>query len=75
MTGGGYPDGVAGEASPVESRIICACDAYSAMTTDRPYRAALSVSEAAEELRACAGSQFDPDDVVTALIATMPLRA
>ena len=66
MTGGGYPDGVAGEASPVESRIICACDAYSAMTTDRPYRAAMRIDEALRELHDRAGTQFDPR-VVSAL--------
>jgi HD-GYP domain-containing protein (c-di-GMP phosphodiesterase class II) len=66
--GGGYPDGlVAGEVS-IEARICAACDAFSAMTTDRPYRAAMSVEMAIAELRANAGSQFDPD-VVEALVA------
>ena len=58
--GEGYPDGLAGEAIPIEARIIAACDAYNAMTTDRPYRAAMPVTAALEELRRCAGSQFDP---------------
>lgn len=58
--GQGYPDGLAGEAIPIESRIICVCDAYNAMTTDRPYRAARAGSEALVELRDCAGTQFDP---------------
>jgi len=62
--GEGYPDGLAGEEIPVEARIICACDAYSAMTTDRPYRAALSPAQALAELRRCAGTQFDPRVVV-----------
>jgi HD-GYP domain-containing protein (c-di-GMP phosphodiesterase class II) len=57
--GTGYPDGLAGEAIPIESRIVSACDAYNAMTTDRSYRAARPVSEALAELRRCAGSQFD----------------
>jgi HD-GYP domain-containing protein (c-di-GMP phosphodiesterase class II) len=61
--GGGYPDGLAGDAVPVESRIIAVCDAYNAMTTDRAYRKALSSGEASAELRRCAGSQFDPQMV------------
>jgi HD-GYP domain-containing protein (c-di-GMP phosphodiesterase class II) len=56
----GYPDGIAGEEIPIESRIVSACDAFSAMTTDRSYRPALSVESAVEELRRCSGSQFDP---------------
>jgi len=64
--GHGYPDGLAGESIPIESRIVTACDAYSAMTTDRPYRTAMRVDEALEELRDCAGTQFDPQ-VVSAL--------
>jgi diguanylate cyclase (GGDEF)-like protein len=58
--GNGYPDGLAGEAIPIESRIIFACDAFHAMTTDRPYRKALSVDEARRRLRVAAGTQFDP---------------
>jgi HD-GYP domain-containing protein (c-di-GMP phosphodiesterase class II) len=58
--GHGYPDGLVGESIPIESRIVTACDAYSAMTTDRPYRAAMPIDEALEELRDCAGTQFDP---------------
>jgi HD-GYP domain-containing protein (c-di-GMP phosphodiesterase class II) len=59
--GGGYPDGLAGEAIPIEARIVCICDAYSAMTTDRSYRSAMSTEEALAELRRCAGTQFDPE--------------
>jgi diguanylate cyclase (GGDEF)-like protein/putative nucleotidyltransferase with HDIG domain len=65
--GGGYPDGLAGEEIPVGSRIIIAADTYHAITSDRPYRAARSHSEAVEELTRCAGTQFDPN-VTAALI-------
>jgi HD-GYP domain-containing protein (c-di-GMP phosphodiesterase class II) len=71
--GGGYPDGLAGNAIPLEARVVCCCDAFSAMTTDRSYRKARPVSEAIEELRACSGSQFDPT-VVAALIAAVERR-
>ena len=68
--GGGYPDGIAGAAIPLAARIICACDTYSAMTTNRPYRAALPVADALAELERCSGSQFDPT-VVEALLRTV----
>lgn len=58
--GQGYPDRLAGEEIPLESRIVSVCDSFSAMTTDRPYREALSVGQAVAELRRCAGTQFDP---------------
>ncbi|HKC77941.1 MAG TPA: diguanylate cyclase, partial [Gaiellaceae bacterium] len=58
--GTGYPDGLAGEAIPLAARIITACDAYSAMTSDRPYRAARTQADAIAELGRCAGLQFDP---------------
>jgi HD-GYP domain-containing protein (c-di-GMP phosphodiesterase class II) len=58
--GAGYPDGLAGEQIPIAARIVSACDAWSAMTTDRAYRARLSREKAALELRVCSGSQFDP---------------
>jgi HD-GYP domain-containing protein (c-di-GMP phosphodiesterase class II) len=58
--GRGYPDGCAGEDIPVEARIIFACDAFHAMTTDRPYRRALPVEEAKRRLLEGAGTQFDP---------------
>src|SRR5205807_2025383 len=58
--GKGYPDGLAGEEIPLLARIVAACDAWSAMTSDRSYRSALSREEAAAELRRGAGTQFDP---------------
>jgi HD-GYP domain-containing protein (c-di-GMP phosphodiesterase class II) len=64
--GGGYPDGLAGDRIPLVARIVCCCDAYNAITTDRPYRAGRSAEEALAELRRCAGTHFDPD-VVEAL--------
>jgi HD-GYP domain-containing protein (c-di-GMP phosphodiesterase class II) len=64
--GTGYPDGLRGEEIPLESRIVFAADAFNAMTTNRPYRNAMSSSDALEELRAGAGTQFDPS-VVEAL--------
>jgi HD-GYP domain-containing protein (c-di-GMP phosphodiesterase class II) len=64
--GHGYPDGIAGEAIPIESRIVSVCDAFSAMTTDRPYRPAMPIEAALVELRERAGTQFDPQ-VVSAL--------
>ena len=66
--GTGYPDGLAGDAIPIEARICSACDAFSAMTTDRAYRPAMTEPEALAELERCAGTQFDPR-VVAALIA------
>jgi two-component system, cell cycle response regulator len=64
--GGGYPDGLAGEAIPLGSRIVFACDAFNAMTTDRPYARRQTFADALAELKRCAGTQFDPQ-VVTAL--------
>ena len=65
--GRGYPDGLAGEEIPIGSRIILVCDAYHAMTSDRPYRAAMSHTDAVAELTRNAGSQFDPN-VAEALV-------
>jgi diguanylate cyclase (GGDEF)-like protein/putative nucleotidyltransferase with HDIG domain len=68
--GSGYPDGVAGSDIPIASRIILACDAYSAMITRRPYREPMSPSAAIAELCASAGAQFDPA-VVDALVRVL----
>jgi HD-GYP domain-containing protein (c-di-GMP phosphodiesterase class II) len=64
--GRGYPDGIKGEEIPVAARIVFCCDAYSAMTTDRPYRKAMSREAALEELYRNSGTQFEPR-VVAAL--------
>ncbi len=63
--GGGYPHGLARQAIPLLGRIMAVADTYSAMTTDRPYRKALSCAEALIELRTCSGTQFDPEIVET----------
>jgi putative nucleotidyltransferase with HDIG domain len=68
--GGGYPDGLAGEAIPLEARVVSACDAFNAMTTTRSYRRAMALPDAIAELRAHAGSQFDPR-VVDALLRAL----
>ncbi len=61
--GDGYPGGLRGETIPLEARIIAVADAFSAMTTERPYRQPTSVEEACAELERCAGEQFDPQVV------------
>ena len=58
--GGGYPTGKAGKAIPVEARVLALADAFDAMTSARPYRAALDPAVALEEVERCAGTQFDP---------------
>jgi two-component system, cell cycle response regulator len=58
--GSGYPDGIAGDQIPLASRIIAVCDAFHAMTSHRPYQAAVPREEALAELRRCAGTHFDP---------------
>jgi len=68
--GGGYPDGLAGEDVPLASRIVLACDAWHAMTSDRPYRRSLGEDEALRRLRDASGTQFDPE-VVDALIRVL----
>lgn len=58
--GTGYPEGLVTEAIPIEARIISVCDAFDSMTSDTSYKVAMSVETAVEELRAGAGTQFDP---------------
>jgi HD-GYP domain-containing protein (c-di-GMP phosphodiesterase class II) len=84
--GSGYPQGRAGEDIPLASRIILACDAFDAMTSDRPWRGALKPWAAVREMRAGAGREFDPQVVVqligvlresrttTALATLVPVR-
>lgn len=66
----GYPDGLAKEAIPFEARIVAVVDAFEAMTSNRPYRRAMSIAEAIAELKRCAGTQFDPE-VVKAAVAVV----
>ena len=72
--GRGYPDRKAGDEIPLEARIIFACDAFHAMTTDRPYRAKLDVEEALRRLEEAKGTQFDPQviDVCVRLLEAPP---
>lgn len=69
--GGGYPTGITGEQIPLGARIISVADAFDAMTSERPYRPALDYAQAIEELRACAGTQFDAT-VVDAFVRCVP---
>ncbi|MFT4050597.1 MAG: HD domain-containing phosphohydrolase [Solirubrobacterales bacterium] len=71
--GGGYPDGLQAGDIPLASRIVLVCDAFHAMTSDRPYRKAMSVEDARLELSRNAGSQFDPT-VVGALLHVLDRR-
>jgi diguanylate cyclase (GGDEF)-like protein len=72
--GRGYPDGLQGNEIPRGSRIVAVCDAYEAMTSDRPYRRAMSPAVACAELLAMSGTQFDPD-VVDAFVGELADRA
>jgi diguanylate cyclase (GGDEF)-like protein len=72
--GSGYPDGIAGDAIPLVARIVRACDAFEAMTSARPYRAALTVDEALAELERGSGTAFAPD-VAAAVAACVRDRA
>jgi diguanylate cyclase (GGDEF)-like protein len=67
--GNGYPDRLAGEEIPLGARVVSVCDAYEAMTADRPYRRAMSHETACEELAASSGTQFDPAVVTAFLVA------
>ncbi len=72
--GSGYPDGLAGTGIPLESRILLLCDAYDAMTSDRPYRDARSPERALDEIESCSGTQFDPElvRVFVSAVASVP---
>jgi diguanylate cyclase (GGDEF)-like protein len=72
--GSGYPDGLAGDAIPLGSRVIAVCDAFDAMISSRPYRSPMTIDEALAELRRCAGTQFDPA-IVSAFEQVMSKRA
>ncbi len=72
--GHGYPDGLAGEATPFTARIMAVADAYSAMTTSRPYRQGMKPEDALEILRAGAGTQWDPLCVDAFLAVWEPVR-
>ena len=72
--GTGYPDRLMADEIPLESRIIFACDAFHAMTTDRPYRRALARDEALRRLTEAAGTQFDPTVVDVCLRVLDPPR-
>jgi HD-GYP domain-containing protein (c-di-GMP phosphodiesterase class II) len=61
--GSGYPRGLAGEDIPLGARIFAIADALDAMISDRPYRNALSIEHAREEIKRCSGTQFDPKAV------------
>jgi diguanylate cyclase (GGDEF)-like protein/putative nucleotidyltransferase with HDIG domain len=77
VDGSGYPAGVAGEAIPLESRILLVADAFDAMTSNRAYRAAIPAPDALAELRRCAGQQFDAHlvEVLAAAIDGRPVAA
>jgi len=73
--GAGYPAGLKGESIPIEARILCITDAFEAMISERPYRAALSFKQAISELEKCSGSQFDPGIVkafIPIVLSTAP---
>ena len=76
--GSGYPDRLRGQEIPLASRIIAVCDAFEAMTSDRPYHERRASGDALAELRRCSGTQFDPDVVeafVAALAELRPVRS
>lgn len=58
--GHGYPDGLCGEEIPLTARMLAVCDSFEAMTSDRPYRSAMSRTDAVDEMRRCEGTHFDP---------------
>ena len=75
MDGKGYPDGLAGDAIPLLARVVAVADAFHAMISKRPYRNALPVAVALDELRAGSGTQWDPQIVDAMLEIVQPSRA
>ncbi|MDX6649965.1 MAG: hypothetical protein QOJ97_1916 [Solirubrobacteraceae bacterium] len=73
LDGAGYPDRLAGDAIPLEARIIFVADSFEAMTSDRPYRPGMDVADAVAELRRCSGTQFEPR-IVDALLRLIDAR-
>jgi HD-GYP domain-containing protein (c-di-GMP phosphodiesterase class II) len=73
--GRGYPDGLAREQIPIVARIVACCDAFHAMTTDRPYRKALPLEDALGELHSGSGTQFDPRVVAALIVVVAPTLA
>ncbi|HSW44045.1 MAG TPA: HD domain-containing phosphohydrolase [Phycisphaerae bacterium] len=73
--GRGYPGGLRGDEIPLTSRVVAVADTFDAMTSDRPYRKALSVEVALDELKKCEGAQFDPDVVAAFLTAREELAS
>jgi HD-GYP domain-containing protein (c-di-GMP phosphodiesterase class II) len=71
--GYGYPNGLKENAIPLEARILAIADSFDAMTSLRPYRAPLSAKEAIDEIKRCAGTQFDPNLVVQFLLVAPSL--
>jgi HD-GYP domain-containing protein (c-di-GMP phosphodiesterase class II) len=61
VDGCGYPRGIGGDEIPVEGRIVCVADSFDAMISDRPYRSAMSLDDAVDELARGRGTQFDPE--------------
>jgi HD-GYP domain-containing protein (c-di-GMP phosphodiesterase class II) len=70
--GSGYPDGLAGEDIPLGARIFALADALDAMTSDRPYRRAMSLENAISEIERCSGKQFDP--VIVSAFLRIPIE-
>ena len=75
IDGAGYPDGLIGDDIPLGSRIVAVCDAFDAMTSERPYRGAVGIDDAIKELKRCAGTQFDPNIVETLCTLTARTHA
>jgi HD-GYP domain-containing protein (c-di-GMP phosphodiesterase class II) len=73
--GKGYPDGLTGDAIPLPARIISVADTFEAMTSDRPYRKALSFEQSVAEVTRCLGSQFDPRVVEAFLVISSEMKA